>query len=85
MDPTPNMKICSKQVSPDCVKMATPDQFRSKTRRECKNCHKHKMKLYYEAHKEDMKASIRSANNKRYQKKKPISEVLNAPSEAPEV
>ncbi len=74
-------KICAKQNSEKCFKLAQINNFRAKSR-ECKECYKKRMTEYYSSHKEVMKQQSKIANIKRYVPKprrvktKPIDAVL---------
>jgi hypothetical protein len=59
-----------------CFKLASKEHFRT-NKRECKNCYKHRMGLYYAANKEQMKEKIREANKTRYQKQKLANSSIN--------
>ncbi len=65
----PDTKICSKQLSPECVKMGSPDLFVPRSR-VCKQCKVHINKQFYEANKTKYieKAKVQSKIN--YEKDK---------------
>ena len=64
-------KVCSKQYSPDCIKIGTNDKFAPRSR-VCKICTAHKNREFYLAHREKYIEKAKKNSKETYEKNKEV-------------
>ena len=78
---TKDDRLCISQFGDDCFKLSSKDNFK-KGKNECLNCVKHRNRLYYQTHKENLLQRAKLLSKTKYVPKKketvePVESIQN--------